>query len=143
MNFTKTTPEPVRWIAARHVRGPLAVDRLPRQAAAATWPLIDWVLASPGLSDLTIAAAVLGMAGACVWAGGLTGLVSGVPALSVIWGAVAGLIRAGREQRGVRPGQVRPRPAPPGGPPPAGHGATAETETSTADRVTNVVEQGT
>lgn len=98
-----STLEPIRWITTPNVRSPLAANRRPDHAAVGVWSLIDIVLASARLSNLTIVAATLGMAALCVWAGGLTGLISGTSALSVIGGAVAGLIRLGRERRCIRP----------------------------------------
>jgi hypothetical protein len=103
-----TMLEPTRWITARNVRGPLAAHRRRHHATAAVWSLTDTVLASPRLSNIIIVVATLGMAVACVWAGGLKGLVSGVSALSAIGGTVAGFIRMGRERRGVRPPTYMP-----------------------------------
>lgn len=103
-----STLERTRWITAQNVRSPLGAHGRRHHTTVAFWSLIDTVLASPGLSNIIIVVATLGMAVACVWAGGLKGLVSGVSALSVIGGTVARFIRVGRERRGVRPSTYMP-----------------------------------
>jgi len=100
-------PESVRWIASH---GPCsrpvprnAIGRCARHAVNASWLLVDVVLASRWLSSLIIAMVTLSAAAVCERADGLNGLVGNFPALAMICGAAAGLIRLGRERRGLKP----------------------------------------
>jgi hypothetical protein len=65
--------------------------------------LADVVLASRWLSSLIIAMVTLSAAAVCERADGVNGLVGNFPALAMIWGSAAGLIRLGHERRGLKP----------------------------------------
>lgn len=93
--------EVVRWTASqtpcspcsqRHSAGRLAVG----QSA-------DTVLASRTASNLIVATGTASVAAVCVADGGLVSLITNLPALGVVWGALYGLIRIGRGWRGVQP----------------------------------------
>jgi hypothetical protein len=78
------------------------------------WYPVDAVLASRELSNMIVVLATLGVALFSARDTGLDGLVSNLPGFAVCWGAVYGLIRAGRRRRGISPleHETPPRPDP-------------------------------
>jgi hypothetical protein len=96
----------VRWVSPRGTHGTPALGRSPsrrtRRAANAAWALAETVLASRRLSNSIVVAATLIVAALCL-RHGVDGLIANVPTLAVIWSAIYGLVRLGRNWRGVRP----------------------------------------
>lgn len=93
--------EVVRWAASQNACPPCsqrhAVGRV------AVWPSADTVLASRAASNLVVTTVTTCVAVVCAADGGLVSFISNLPALAVVWGALYGLIRLGREWRGVQP----------------------------------------
>jgi hypothetical protein len=73
------------------------------------WRPADVVLASRELSSLVVLVATLGVSMVFIRRGGLGGLADHLEAVGVAWGAAVGLIRAGREWRGVKLAERKPR----------------------------------
>jgi hypothetical protein len=105
------------WLTPRgphphpHPGPPLAVRHRIARAARAAWALaralawapVDALLERRDLSSLAVLTATLLVAELCVLNSGLYGLIVNLPSLAVIWAAVLGVIRAGRDRRGLRP----------------------------------------
>ena len=94
-----------------HPGPPLAVRHRIGRAARAAWALaralawapVDALLERRDLSSLAVLTPTLVVAELCVLNSGLYGLIVNLPSLAVIWAAVLGAIRAGRDRRGPRP----------------------------------------
>jgi hypothetical protein len=93
----------VRWVAASDPN-----PRHLRHRVELAWSPIDAVLAARDLSNLVVMAATIAVAILFVCDGGLTAVITNLPALAVVWGAAYGLIRLGRWWRGVRPPEHEP-----------------------------------
>jgi hypothetical protein len=79
-----------------------------RHGVELAWSPVDAVLAARTLSNLAVMAATLAVVILIAWSGGLTAVITNIPALAVVWGAVYGLIRLGRWWRGVGPAKHEP-----------------------------------
>src|SRR5690348_3741569 len=105
-------PTSVRWIAASAPSPQPTPGRLLRRAfrheIELAWSPVDAVLAARDLSNLVVMGATLAVAILFACDGGLTAVITNLPALAIVWGAAYGLIRLGRWWRGVRPAEHEP-----------------------------------
>jgi hypothetical protein len=73
------------------------------------WKPVDTVLASRRLSNLFVLLATLGIVAIYLHHGGVYELADNLEGVAVAWGAAFGLIHVGRQWRGVKPPERKPR----------------------------------
>jgi len=71
------------------------------------WSSVEAILVSSAACNLIVVTATSTVAAVCVTEGGLSGFITNLPALAVVWSALYALIRLGRRWRGVRPPRQR------------------------------------
>jgi hypothetical protein len=80
-----------------------------QDAADSAWRSVDAALASRGVSNLFVLLATLSVSVLFIRQGGVNGLADNLGSVAVVWGACFGLVHVGRQWRGVKPPEHKPR----------------------------------